>query len=155
MDAAFLAELEAARRLFAETGSIPGARPDECAGIRAAGERLGRDMLTTTSHRLELVPFREDEETVVTLWFDGEFQGLFEYCYYDEAGMGVESAVVRVADRAREHSLDELIWGGWPMCPRSGHGHALNPVISAGRAAWQCGPDGTVVAAIGDLPGAG
>jgi len=64
----------------------------------------------------------------------------------DETGV-----VVDLADRLSEHTLDELIWGGWPICPVH-HTHPLVAMPGTGsRAWWQCPKDRTEVAAVGQL----
>jgi hypothetical protein len=58
--------------------------------------------------------------------------------------------VARLADDLREHSLDEEVWGGWPICP--GHTHPLESAVHDGVAVWVCPVrGGAVVAPIGSL----
>ena len=65
----------------------------------------------------------------------------------DRGGIGTswddddpEETLVRLADRLVEDSLSEVIWGGWPLCPR----HPTRPMWpknSDGGASWICEAD--------------
>jgi hypothetical protein len=56
-----------------------------------------------------------------------------------------EPFVVGLADY-----LDELVWGGWPICPDH-NTHPLEPVLDEeSTAVWKC-PRGRIVAKIGQL----
>jgi hypothetical protein len=83
---------------------------------------------------------------VVEIVLDQKFLGRVG-CWWDPSGP--EEGVAFLADRLREHSLDEEIWGGWPMCP--GHHHPMGTSVDDGDGVWMCPATGTVVAPIGRL----
>lgn len=75
----------------------------------------------------------------------------------DRGGIGTswddddpEETLVRLADRLVEDSLSEVIWGGWPLCPR----HPTRPMWpknSDGVASWICEVDPADHTQIGQL----
>jgi hypothetical protein len=75
------------------------------------------------------------------VFVDGEFDGT----YGTNLPAEEESFVVGLADY-----LDELVWGGWPICPDH-QTHPMEPVLDENSlAAWKC-PIGRLVARIGEL----
>jgi hypothetical protein len=75
------------------------------------------------------------------VFVDGEWDGSYGTNLPTER----EPFVVGLADY-----LDELVWGGWPICPDH-NTHPLVPVLdNEGIAVWKC-PIGRIVAKIGQL----
>jgi hypothetical protein len=106
-------------------------------------ERIGADLKRTTGHTLELS--WNDRDRLCEVSIDGTNSGGFSISFGDE-----ETVVAEIADRLQEWGLDELIWGGWPTCPRH-HTHPLQATVADGHAVWMCPSDSIAVAVIGSL----
>ena len=114
-------------------------------GLPPGWQRIAEDLERTTGRRLVLLD-RDSDEGVVDIVLDGKFLGGVG-CWWDPSDP--EDGVASLADRLREHSLDEEVWGGWPICP--GHHHPMDTSVDHGNAVWTCPANGTVVAPIGRL----
>jgi hypothetical protein len=106
-------------------------------------QRIGADLKRTTGHTLELV--WNDDDGLCEVAIDGTNSGGFGINLGDD-----ETVIAEIADRLQEWGLDELIWGGWPTCPRH-HTHPLEATVVDGRAVWTCPSDSITVALIGSL----
>jgi hypothetical protein len=116
-----------------------------------SGERWSRisdDLAATTGRRLELLADAGTGAFIeVHVFLDGEPHGGFGRSLAADP----EAQLAEVADLLREHTLDEAVWGGWPICPDH-HTHPLDPCLDPdGLASWRC-PRGRFIARIGDLP---
>ena len=106
-------------------------------------QRIGVDLKRTTGHTLQLV--WNDDVGLCEVAVDGTNSGGFGINFGDD-----EMVIAEIADRLQEWGLDELIWGGWPTCPRH-HTHPLRATVDGGRAVWTCPSDSITVALIGSL----
>lgn len=122
-----------------------GAMHGEGQGLPPGWDRIARDLERTTGRRLVLAN-SDSDEWVVDIWLDDALLGAVG-CSWDPSNP--DEGVADLADRLQEHSLDEEIWGGWPMCP--GHHHPLEASVHEGQAMWICPSAGTPVAPIGQL----
>src|SRR5581483_8479844 len=114
-------------------------------GLPPGWERIAEDLGRTTGRSLVLRP-SETEDFIVEILLDERFLGAVG-CGWDPSQP--EDGVAVLADLLREHSLDEEIWGGWPICP--GHHHPMDTSLNDGDAVWICPEAGAVVALIGQL----
>jgi hypothetical protein len=116
-------------------------------GLPPGWERIAQDLVNTAGRKLLLSDSdRDDIEGVIEITLDDELRGGLALVWDPS---DPEGAVARLADDLREHSLDEEVWGGWPICP--GHSHPLESGVHEGVAVWICPARGDVVAAIGSL----
>jgi hypothetical protein len=117
--------------------------------VADAGVRIAADFGRTTGRALQL-RLRLDSDgvvPVVEVVVDGQSKGWFGQI---PAAVSLEDLVVELADRACEHSLHEVIWGGWPICERH-NTHPLTPSKREHVAVWVCPADDLIVARIGEL----
>jgi hypothetical protein len=122
-----------------------GAVQREGQGLPPGWDRIALDLERTTGRRLVLAD-RDLDEGIIDIFLDGRLLGGVD-CFWDPSNP--DEGVADLADRLQEHSLDEEIWGGWPICP--GHHHPLATAVHEGQAVWVCPTAGTVVAPIGQL----
>jgi hypothetical protein len=107
-------------------------------------KRIATDLRRTTSLVLSLR--WEPLEQYVVVQLGGTVCGGFGPVWSDDA----EESLARLAELLREFCLDEVVWGGWPICPRH-RTHPLEARVCEGRATWVCPLTGATVATIGEL----
>jgi hypothetical protein len=123
---------------------------DSASTVSPELQRLVRDVLMTTGHRLS---------------FERADPGLFKeprlHFSLDETGLGtiddvrdedVEEWLARTIDDLQDQWLHEEIWGGWPTCPTHGS-HPLEVAVDGDTrlASWTCPSDGSMIAEVGSL----
>jgi hypothetical protein len=110
--------------------------------------RIAEDLRSTTGRVLELLPEDTDGWVEFHIFLDGEPFGSFGRPFSSDP----EEQLAEIADVLREQTLDEEIWGGWPICPAH-QTHPLDPRADAQLGAvWSC-PLGSYVTRIGALLG--
>lgn len=123
----------------------------EPADVEGRWRRIANDLRRTVGKDLVLdmrLGTQEPSDHDEWDWweFDVSVDGEREGTYGTNLPADEESFVVRLADY-----LDELVWGGWPMCPDH-KTHPLEPGLDEeATAVWKC-PQGRIVARIGELP---
>ncbi len=121
-------------------------------GLPPGYQRISADFLATTGRTLTLVDADHGgTRGFVELSVEGKPLGGFEFWWSDEADP--EFAIADLAEELQEHSLHEVIWGGWPTCPFHGT-HPLETWLVGDKAIWGCPTEDRVVAVVGEL-GAG
>jgi hypothetical protein len=120
---------------------------------QAVLNRLQSDFHRTTGQDLDLrlgPPAVLDGPEMCEVYIDGQLQDRLGVPDIDD---GSEETVARFADWLCEYSLHEVVWGGWPMCPR----HPTRPMWAEtdpdGRARWICEADPADRWVIGQLGG--
>ncbi len=121
---------------------------DPLAVIRAATDRLERDIATTTGLTAEYFVTGPDEEG---RYFAGNGPMAFYF-----PGEDLEEFTVDLADCVSEWVCETLADSGrvreartWPRCPA--HEHSLDPTLVGGAAVWKCRDDPAVKLRIGEL----
>jgi hypothetical protein len=111
--------------------------------------RIARDLRVTTGRELELLAEESNGGWIEFFVFiDGKGFGSFGRAFSADP----EQQLAELADVLREHTLDEEIWGGWPICPVHGT-HPLDAHTDPDTGAtWSC-PRHAFAARIGALPG--
>ena len=80
------------------------------------------------------------------VYVDHVFRGSFGTIY----PKGSVDQLVQLATDLCASFLDELLWGGWPMCPDHGT-HPMTAMVTASHEAVWKYPTGRAVAKIGEL----
>ncbi len=110
-------------------------------------KRVAVDLFATTGLTLFLhrLPGSDDWWDVDVL-LDGRAIGSFGRSFPSDE----EEFIVALVDYLCEFSLDEDVWGGWPVCPDH-ETHPLQPSMDGNHTAvWRC-PVGRMVAQLGQL----
>jgi hypothetical protein len=84
-------------------------------GLPPRWERIAQDLFNTAGRKLVVNDSdRDDIDGVIEVTVDDQLRAglalVWDPC-------NAEEAVARLADDLREHSLDEEVWGGSPICP--------------------------------------
>lgn len=107
----------------------------EPAAIRPRWQSIADDLLATTGLTLFLL-FHPgiDEWWDVDVFLDEHPVGSFGRHF----PTGESEFMVALADYLCEFTLDEELWGGWPICPDHGT-HPLQAIVDENQAAiWRC-----------------
>jgi hypothetical protein len=123
--------------------------PDLHVVIRAAAERVERDIATTTGLTAEYFVTGPDEEGryfagngPMAFYFPGEDLEEFTVDFADCLSEWVCETLADRVGRVREART-------WPRCPV--HEHSLDPALVGGAAVWECREDPAVRLRIGEL----
>jgi len=120
---------------------------DEVSAMDRRWKRIADDLLATTGLTLllDLHP-GSDDWWDIDVFLDEQTSGSFGRSFPSDE----EEFIVDLADYLCEFSLDEEVWGGWPVCPD----HKTHPLQASlddnHTAVWRC-PVGRVIARLGEL----